>query len=447
MPKLPTQPENVQAVPLRSGFYALPFNQGQSHLFTRLHQSAQDQDPGDSDNDARASPVHQLFVTGIPLGMTEKGLKQTLVKVWESSKIKSIHLLPSPANSSTLPHGPLSLYTKEVMAAQHAVPIQGITVEPLFDPSRASLLASSTASSSSSAIVSFASPPQFPPPSYPASTNLVLPSSSLPSFLSLSSHRHSIARPYRSVVIAHVDTWMNSYDARKLASAPASYSADVLIASREAAAEALSKSKKGKNKNKKAATDVGPLPGSAAEALARHAEEQRKRNDKDYNPDEVQEDGWTLVTGGGKHGKSLLPTGAVPNLEGYGGVTVKVARKKRGKTVEGQEETNDAGIKKIVGEGFYRFNQADSRRKSLAALKTRFEEDKARVDRMRGDGGGRGRGGGFRGRGGSSSRGGSGGFRGGSSRGGASRGGGFSRGGGRGGATSAGREGRSYKPY
>lgn len=88
----------------------------------------------------------------------------------------------------------------------------------------------------------------------------------------------------------------------------------------------------------------------------------------------------------------------------------------------------------------------------LTALRTRFEEDKARVDRMRGDSGGRGRGGrggggGFRG--GSSSSRGSNSFRGGSSRG----GGGFSRGSSRGGSSrgggggSGGREGRSYKPY
>ena len=87
--------------------------------------------------------------------------------------------------------------------------------------------------------------------------------------------------------------------------------------------------------------------------------------DRDHNPDEIQDGEWTLVTGGGKHGKSLLPEGVVPNLEGYGGVTVKVATKKRGKQSEQEEELNrDAGIKKIVGEGFYRFNKADSRRKS-----------------------------------------------------------------------------------
>ncbi|GAA5845933.1 hypothetical protein JCM3766R1_000864 [Sporobolomyces carnicolor] len=412
MPKLPTQPTHAQVIPLRSGFYALPFSDGRNFLFARIHHQQEDED----DNDEPSETRHKLFVTGMPLGMTDKGLKQTLSKVWESnSKIKSVELLPS-TNHANGPHGPLALLTKELTAAQHAVPIQGITVSPLFSPSHPLV----PPSSASSAIVTFGSTPSLPPPSYPSATPVSI--AAQPSFLKTSSLKHHLARPHRSLVIAHVDTWMQAYDARKLASAPASYSADVAIAEREQAALAA-KSKKGKKKA--AATDVGPLPGSAAAALARHAEEQRKRNDRDHNPDEVQDGEWTLVTGGGKHGKSLLPTGVVPTLEGYGGVSVKVARKKRGKATPAEDEAHDQGIKKIVGDGFYRFNKADSRRKSLAALRTRFEEDKARVDRMRQSSGGRGGGrGGRGGRGGSASRG---------------------RGGGGGG--SAGREGRSYKPY
>ncbi|GAA5913375.1 uncharacterized protein JCM6883_003057 [Sporobolomyces salmoneus] len=444
MPKLPTQPENARAIPLRSGFYALPFNQGKNFLFTRLHQQNQEEEEDEAVETGEEEGQHKVFVTGIPLGMSEKGLKQTLNKVWESDKIKSIQLLPTSNQMNNGPHGPLSLLTKELTAAQHAIPIQGITISPLFSPNSTP----STPSSSSSAIVSFSSPPTLPPPSYPSSTSLTI--ASQPSYLSISSQLHSLSRPHRSLVIAHVDTWMQSYDSRKLASAPSSYSADVLIAEREQQAAAQSALSKKKKRGKKATVDVGPLPGSAAAALARHAEEQKKRFDKSHNPDEVQDGEWTLVTGGGKHGKSLLPTGVEPTVEGYGGVTVKVARKKRGKTTttegEGEEGGNDQGIRKIVGDGFYRFNQADSRRKSLAALKTRFEEDKARVDRMRegGRGGRGGGGGGFRGgRGGFSSRGGTSSRGGSSSRGGGSRG----RGGGRGGGSGAGREGRSYKPY
>jgi hypothetical protein len=357
MPKLPTQPENAQVIPLRSGFYALPFNNGSDYLFTRLHQQSNELE---EDEEGQSAGGERLFITGIPLGMTEKGLKQTLNKVWTTDdfKIKSIESLASP-NATKLnggPHGVLSLLTKEVTSAQHST-----TVTPLFSPEQTSSLPSF--SSSSSAVITFASSSKWllPPSPYPASTSLVISSKSSPSFVSISSLKHSIARPHRSLVTAHVDTWMQAYDSRKLASAPAAYSADVLIAERELAL-AQSKTKKGKKKLAKQ-TDVGPLPGSAAAALARHAEEQRKKFDKDHNPDEVQDGEWTLVTGGGKHGKSLLPTDVKPTLEGYGGTTVKVARKKRGKKSE-EPEVLDQGIKKIVGEGFYRFNKADSRRKS-----------------------------------------------------------------------------------
>jgi len=354
MPRLPTQPESTAPIPLRSGFYALPFNVGSYHLFTRLHSSISDDEQ--TTTTTGGGGTSQLYVTGIPLGMTEKGIKQTLLKVWDNSKIKQVEILPS--STSTGSSGVLSLYTKEVMAAQHGVPYQGITISPLFDPTS---LPPPLPTSSSSAIITFTSPPTFPPPPYPSTTTLSI--ASQPSFLVSSSIRYQTARPHRSIALAHIDTWMQTYDQRKLSSAPASYSADLLIASREA--EALAKKSKKGGKKGKLATDVGPLPGSAAEALARHAEEQRRKMDRDHNPDEVQDGEWTLVTGGGKHGKSLLPEGAVPNVEGYGGVTVKVATKKRGKQSEADEELNkDAGIKKIVGEGFYRFNKADSRRKS-----------------------------------------------------------------------------------
>ncbi|GAA5820105.1 hypothetical protein JCM10212_000444 [Sporobolomyces blumeae] len=410
MPRLSTQPETVSAIPLRSGFFALPFNHGQTHLFARVHASALDQDPLGSDDDDEAEDAgskgdkgkeRQLFVTGVPVGMTEKGLRTTLSRVWDDaarSKVTKVEMLPSSGGGGGVP----TLVDKEVLSARHGVAMHGIQVHPLFDPS---LSSSSSAPSSStgstlapsrSAIVTFSTSPRFPPAPYPSSTSTSI--ASYPSFLTSSRSTHSLARPPRSLVVAHVDSWMNQFDARKLAAAPAQYSADVLIAQREADRARLEKDKKNKNKRKGKATvtDVGPVPGSAAEALARHAEEQRRRNDKDYNPDEVQDGEWTLVTGGGKHGKSILPEGVVPNVEGYGGVTVKVARAKRGKKPgEGEDDgiNRDAGIKKIVGEGFYRFNKADSRRKSLSALKAKFEEDKARVDRLRTSGSSRGRGG------------------------------------------------------
>ncbi|GAA5903115.1 hypothetical protein JCM6882_006971 [Rhodosporidiobolus microsporus] len=386
MARLSTQPETAKAIPLRSGFYALPLSN--AHLFVRLHQQL----TLDSDNDdeegaeAAAGSSKQLFVSGLPLGTSEKGLKAALGKVWgEEIKVKKVELLPAPSGAGAV----FTLYQKEFAAATAAAAAEDAPAfSPLFDPSAAST--SSAIPPPPSAIVTFASSPSLPPPPYPASTPLNLPAA--PSFLAASAARHSSARPHRSIVIAHVDDWMRAYDARKLASAPVGYSAaDTSAAAKKAAKKEKKNSKKGK------AADVGPLPGSAAEALARHTALQAKLNDKSFNPDEVDEGDWQTVTRGGKHGKSLLPTGVVPTLTGYGGVNVKVAGKKRGKASE-EEPKNDAGIRKIVGEGFYRFNRAEGRKRELLNLKARFEEDKRRVDRMRAGGAGKARGGGASGR-------------------------------------------------
>lgn len=113
---------------------------------------------------------------------------------------------------------------------------------------------------------------------------------------------------------------------------------------------------------------MGPLPGSAAAALAAHSAAVRAAADRTTNPDEVQEGEWTLVSRGGKHGQSLLPTGATPGLLGYGAVTVGVARK-GGKRRAGADEEKEDGegevgeVKKIVGDGFYRFTREDGRKK------------------------------------------------------------------------------------
>ncbi|GAA5951295.1 hypothetical protein JCM3765_002437 [Sporobolomyces pararoseus] len=446
MTRLPTQPDTAKVIALRSGFYALPFNNGQNYLFTRLHQrqnnEEQEEQEDEEEEGEAAAGVVKLFITGLPLGMNSKGLKQTLSKVWSSSttKISSIELLPSITSTQLLlsgPHRVLSLLTKEM----NSIKYQSQQIQPLFLPQLIDSLESSISCSTSSAVISFTTTTTddkllllLPPPPYPSSTKLSISSStsSSTSFISCSGLKHSLSRPPRSLITAHVDTWMQNYDSKKLLSQPPTYSADLLIAQREQEQAALkSKSKKGK-KGGKSSLDIGPLPGSAAYALQLHSQELSKRKDSSHNPDEIQQGEWTLVTGGGKHGKSLLPSNGVePTLEGYGGITVKVARKKRGgkkKAGEGEEESNEQGIKKIVGDGFYRFNKADQRRKSLAELRSRFEEDKARVDRMR-DGPSRG-----------GSRGGGRGGRGGFSRG----GGGSSRGRGGGGG---GREGRSFKPY
>lgn len=106
-----------------------------------------------------------------------------------------------------------------------------------------------------------------------------------------------------------------------------------------------------------------------------HSAEQAKQRSRAHNPDEVDEGEWTLVAGGGKHGKSLLPTGVTPSIMGYGeGRTVKVAKGgKKGRGIldededgsgeegEGREKM-DQGVKKIVGDGFYSFVKNQQRR-------------------------------------------------------------------------------------
>ncbi|GAA6033366.1 hypothetical protein JCM8097_006715 [Rhodosporidiobolus ruineniae] len=381
MVRLSTQPDVAKALPLRSGFYALPLNSGQLHLFARLHHQGAHDDDDEGDHAEGSEGTKQLFVTGLPLGASTKGLKAALGKVWgDEVKVTKVELLPAPAATD----GVYSLYQQQLALAT-AAGDGNPDVAPLFDLSGAST--STSVPPPHSALVTFSSTPTLPPPPFPATTPLNLPPA--PSFLASSAARHALARPHRSIATAHVDEWMRAFDARKLAAAPAAYSAP------ETPAQAKKAKKKGKKGGKTA--DVGPLPGSAAEALARHTAQQAKLRDRSFNPDEVDEGEWTTVARGGRHGKSLLPTGAVPSLTGYGGVNVKVAGKKRGRASE-EEEKNDAGIRKIVGEGFYRFNQADSRKKHLASLKAKFEEDKVRLDRMRKGGAGRPRGGGFGGK-------------------------------------------------
>ncbi|GAA5909870.1 hypothetical protein JCM8208_000976 [Rhodotorula glutinis] len=391
MARLPTQPtQQAQARPiaLRSGFYALPLSGGKVHLFARIHHH-----DDATDDDAGAAPGTQLFVTGFPYGATAKGLKAALGKVWGDEaavKVREVRMLPPPETDAE-GAAVVSVLQKELAAAETDAEEAYM---PLFDPSA---VANSTLSSSSStsAIATFSSAPTFPPPPYDASTPLTLPAA--PSFLAAARARHTLARPPRSLVTSHVDAWMRTFDARRAASLPVGYSAERAQAQREQAQREAKKLAKLARRTGKAgeAAALGDKPkeGSAAEALARHAALQARLNDPSYNPDELDEGEWTTVSRGGKHGRSLLRTGVEPTVQGYGGVSVKVAGKKRGATKGDEDLRRDAGIKKIVGEGFYRFNKADSRRKELASLKTRFEEDKRRVDRMRSGGGG-GRGGG-----------------------------------------------------
>lgn len=369
MGRIPTQTELAQAVPLRSGFFALPLNNGKTHLFARLHHGLNENGDHDHEEEGEAAPTSskQLFVTALPAGVSEKGLKAALGKVFgDENKVKSVRFLPvgSSKGYTTLLEQDLVTSQSNAAAGEEeggAVP----EIAPLFDASEAASTSTATVPPQS-AIVSFAAAPSLPPRPYPLSTPLTLPVA--PSFLSVSAARHALARPHRSVVIAHVDEWMRAYDARKLASAPLAYSAEAAAAEEKRQQQQNKKSKKGR---KGKAVDVGPLPGSAAEALARHAAARAKYNDASFNPDAAEEGEWQTVSRGGRHGKSLLPTGVVPTVGGYGGVSVKVAGKKRGRLADAEVPKLDAGVRKIVGDGFYSFRKNENRRIGAGLLRAR----------------------------------------------------------------------------
>jgi hypothetical protein len=360
MGRIPTQTELAQAVPLRSGFFALPLNNGKTHLFARLHHGLDDHaghDDQEEEGETAQSTLKQLFVTALPAGVSEKGLKAALGKVFgDENKVKSVRFLPVGSSKGYTTLLEQDLLTSQSQDAGEEEGGAAPEIAPLFDASEAASTSTATVPPQS-AIVSFAAVPSLPPRPYPISTPLTLPVA--PSFLSVSAARHALARPHRSVVIAHVDEWMRAYDARKLASAPVTYSADAAAAEEKRQQQQNKKSKKGR---KGKAVDVGPLPGSAAEALARHAAARAKYNDASFNPDAAEEGEWQTVSRGGRHGKSLLPTGVVPTVGGYGGVSVKVAGKRRGRLADAEIPKLDAGVRKIVGDGFYSFRKNENRR-------------------------------------------------------------------------------------
>lgn len=365
MGRLSTQPELAQAISLRSGFYALPLNSGKTHLVVRLHHGLTDDLEHDAAaENAGAQASKQLFVTSLPAGVSEKGLKAAFGKVFggtagDENKVKAIRFLPAGSSRGYTTLLEQDLATSAVSAGEGAPEIA-----PLFDPNQVAST-STSAPSPQSAILTFSSPPTLPPPSYPASTSLTLPVA--PSFFAVSAARHDLARPHRSIVTAHVDEWMRAYDARKAAAAPAAYSAEEAAA---AAAQEARQAKKRKGKKGKA-VEAAPLPGSAAEALAQHAANRARYNDAKFNPDEADEGEWQTVSRGGRHGKSLLPTGVVPSVGGYGGVTVKVAGQKRGRLADAEAPKLDAGRRKIVGDSFYAHSRAQARSKGRSGFHSR----------------------------------------------------------------------------
>lgn len=339
MPRLSTQPakavQHLPVVPLRSGFFALPFalpGAATVYLVARVHHGGAE-DEGDEGRSAAGTT--QLFVTPLPLQTTEDEVKNAFERVY-SKEVSHVRLLPATVEQPTM---------YDIASSSTS------TVLPLFPSSHGS----STLQSSCSAVVTFSSPTPLPPL---ASTSMSWPQETPASYLAATQARHDLARPHLSTVIAHSDSWMNAFDAKKIAAAAAQALVPVTASSKAAAKVKAAKAKNGKGKK---GANLPPAPGSAAAALAAHSAAVALAADRTRNVDAVEEEEWTMVSRGGKHGQSLLPAGAVPSLVGYGAVTVGVARKKApGAPVV--ESGGEGEHSVIVGEGFYRFKKEEGRR-------------------------------------------------------------------------------------
>ncbi|KAM0792696.1 hypothetical protein ACM66B_002476 [Microbotryomycetes sp. NB124-2] len=396
----------ARPIPLRSGFYALPLDNNKTHVAARLHSTgaAAENDEEDDEDDARTKT--RLFVTSLPPLTTAKHLKRTFGEMFDAD-VTGVDVVAGATSAERF--GGSSLFGRDAVVSAAKPDVQQLfrhsdDVEHGLEVDHAP-----------SCIVTFARPVDWPPPTY--SSGLTLQPSAgnkasttpASSYLSLSAHRYKTARPHRSTVIAHSDSWMNDFDKRKLSSvASASTSAAVLADS----TATLSATQRKKLRKSQAQANAQPAPGSAAAALATFAATQAKLGDKDFNPDEPDEEGWTLVTRGGKHGKSMLPEGAVPSVTGYGATTFRVGKATAGSSKRAAGQTSDddddgvsdddaakqdltarerkrlkaefeSGVRKTVGSGFYRFTKQAERRSELANLKRRFEEDKSKLGKMR----------------------------------------------------------------
>ncbi|KAK7029423.1 hypothetical protein VNI00_014677 [Paramarasmius palmivorus] len=101
-------------------------------------------------------------------------------------------------------------------------------------------------------------------------------------------------------------------------------------------------------------------------------EAQKAKQKSKYRKGEaiVDEDGFTLVTRGGAYGQTL-------------GGGVAVATKKFQETGEASERLADKAKKKKEKTNFYAFQKAEKQRKDLMDLKRKWEEDKAKVEKLK----------------------------------------------------------------
>ncbi|KAF8806163.1 hypothetical protein BYT27DRAFT_7168477 [Phlegmacium glaucopus] len=96
----------------------------------------------------------------------------------------------------------------------------------------------------------------------------------------------------------------------------------------------------------------------------------KKKQKSKYRKGEaiVDEDGFTLVTRGGAYGQTL-----------GGGVSVASKRFQR----SGETTRNRGSKEKKEKEGFYAFQKAEKQRSELMELKRKWEEDKAKVEKLK----------------------------------------------------------------
>ena len=350
-------PTATAPIALRSGFHALPFvfssaSKSSSKapaphwIYARIHKTAS----GTESDEEEANS--SLFLTGIPHPCSLKSIKATFTAVYPGNKIASVKFIDGEPLVPTLLARETSNLDNSIL--------------PLFNTGDTSATSTDLIPlTTHSAIITFSSPPSLPPSTISAKS---IPKWNSPSTQYIASAKalHSLARPHLSTIIAHSDSWMTAFDLNLKAKADQKL-AESATSHGVLPPPIVAKSKKvKKGKNGKPLPSADPLPGSAAFALANHISITAQMSNKAFNPDEVVEEEWKLVTRGGQHGKSMLPTGNVGvsiDVTGYGGARVGVARKR--KLAEGEAEAvgQDGDQHKIiVGEGFYRFRKEDGRR-------------------------------------------------------------------------------------
>lgn len=308
-------------VALRSGFYAIP--SGGRYLFVR-HK-----------HDAETSELHAdtLFVTNVQHSADTVQLSKALSRCF-GSKILALEDLKTLQDATTtlLKHEiAQSTSTDDVtpLFASHL----GMDDDGVF-PSR-------------TYVVTFAQAVDLPP-----SRPLKVPATVKASFLEQCVQRHDGARPIRSIIIAHADEWMRQYDARQRRAPHQN------VGSSPPSTQTAKKKEKRAKKRRSETIEKG----SAASAVSRHLQQQAETN----IDGEANADGWTLVSRGGRHGKSTLPEDAKPTVRGYGSRTVKVA--KAAVTGENDISNAEAGVKQIAGDGFYRFKKDEARRQGICSF-------------------------------------------------------------------------------